>query len=479
MDKADCSETQDHARQAGGRTHAAPGAGDQAWAFPLVDTQKFGRQSTGAGFQSFSLIETHHPETGEVLEFEWTGKQGLIPPRYTITDHQNARAERWAMKWAVDRLLPGSRQWKCHRWRIPQKALEVKLSLEHQKAFYAGFEACGSLWGCPLCAPKISERRRVEYSGAIETAKALGFKVMLGTFTVPHGLGDDLLVIRKLLQKVWGDWGTSHSKGKRMRREIGLVGCFRAFEVTYGLNGWHPHFHALLILDTDLTPYEIQKAWYPVWLHGCRKAGLGDPSEAHGVRVDDGSRAARYVTKWGMDSELTKGHLKKGKKSVNPWDLLRVHAFGLDGVASELRDVVAGLGIDKARAGALWVEFFKAMKGVPQIYPSNGIRALLGLNKEKTDQELAEEEMDPMAAILATLTDQQRLDLIRLRKLPDLLNLAEDSPGLIPDFLDSVRRKKRQGTQRAQSGPRRAAERTEPPEGATLAQGAAPSEARG
>lgn len=473
MDKADCSETQDHARQAGGRTHAAPGAGDQAGAFPLVDTQELRPRRNHAGSQPFTVIETHHPETGEVLEFEWTGKQGLIPLRYTITDHQNARAERWAMKWAVDRLVPGSRQWKCHRWRIPGKALEVKLSLEHQKSFYAGFEACGSVWGCPLCAPKITERKRVEVEAGMDAAKAQGLKVMLATFTVPHGLGDDLDQVRDQILTAWRKGSTSRA-GKAFRKMIGLRGYIRVVEATYGENGWHPHFHVLLFLDSDLTPHQIQSGWYPIWLDGCRKSGLADPSEAHGVRVDDGSRAARYVTKWGMDSELTKGHLKKGKKSVNPWDLLRVHAFGLDGVASELRDVVAGLGIDKEKAAGLWLAFFRSFKGTRQLYWSNGLRARLGLKKEKTDQELAEEEMDPMAAILATLTDQQRLDLIRLRKLPDLLNLAEDSPGLIPDFLDSVCRKKRQGTQRAQSGPRRAAERTEPPEGATLAQGAAP-----
>ena len=80
--------------------------------------------------------------------------------------------------------------------------------------------------------------------------------------------------------------------------------------------------HVLLVVDTQLTPAQIQRVWYPIWLDGCRKSGLADPSEAHGVRIDDGSHAANYVSKWGLDSELTKGHLKKGRSSVN-WDLLR------------------------------------------------------------------------------------------------------------------------------------------------------------
>lgn len=90
--------------------------------------------------------------------------------------------------------------------------------------------------GLSTCAPKIAGTAWAELS-VVETAKALGYKVMLGTFTVPHGLGDDLKVIQSQLKDVWGRWGTDTKAGKRMRREIGLVGYFRAFEVTYGKMG--------------------------------------------------------------------------------------------------------------------------------------------------------------------------------------------------------------------------------------------------
>lgn len=421
------------------RARAQAAGGTLPGASPLVYTQENRPSYSPNGSQPFGSIEVIDPETGEVREFEASGKPGILTPKYTQIDHQNARAERWAMKWAVDTLLYGSRQFKCHRWQIPGKDLEVKLSLEHQKSFYSGFECCGSVWGCPLCAPKITERRRVEVEAAIERAKELGYTVMLATFTIPHGLGDDLKVIRKLLLKAWRH-GTDSRAGKKMREMIGLVEYLRVIEVTLGPNGWHPHFHVLLVLDTTWSPEVIQRLWYPVWLASCRKFGLDDPSEAHGVHVDDGERAARYVTKWGMDSEMTKGHLKKGKKSLNPWDLLRVHTFGLDGIAPELREVVESLGIDQEKAGALWLVFFYAFKGSHQLHPSKGFRKLLGLGEEKTDQQLAEEEMDKEAALLATLTHEQRLDLIRTKNLPRLLSLAEDSPGLIPDFLKSIER---------------------------------------
>ena len=44
----------------------------------------------------------------------------------------------------------------------------------HNKAFYQGLMSCGGIWTCPVCAAKISERRRQELKQAIEAAQALG-----------------------------------------------------------------------------------------------------------------------------------------------------------------------------------------------------------------------------------------------------------------------------------------------------------------
>lgn len=403
---------------------------------PLVYTQELTPPYSPNGSQP-SVVTVTNMETGEVLEFEESGKTGILTPKYTKIDHQNTRLERFAMRWSLDSLLPYSRQSKCHRYRIPNKEVELKLSLEHEKAFVAGCEVCGSVWGCPLCAPKITERKRIEVEAGMASAKGKEFQVMLATFTIPHGRGHDLKQIRAQMLKAWRKGSTSRA-GQAMRKMIGLRGYIRVIEVTYGANGWHPHFHVLLILDTHFTAQQIQQAWYPLWLDGCRKVGLEDPSEAHGVRVDDGARAAQYVTKWGMDSELTKGHLKKGKKSVNPWDLLRIYTFGMDGIAPELREVAAALGIDKKRAGALWLDFFTAFKGTRQLYWSNGLRDLLGLGQEKTDQELAEEEVDPLAGLLATLTAYW-FDIGITKTLPQILNRAEDAPSFISDLLEEIR----------------------------------------
>ena len=40
------------------------------------------------------------------------------------------------------------------------------------------------------------------------------------------------------------------------------------------------------------------------WAAYCQKAGLGMPSYAHGIKLDDGTKASDYVTKWGLELSL-------------------------------------------------------------------------------------------------------------------------------------------------------------------------------
>lgn len=45
----------------------------------------------------------------------------------------------------------------------------------------------------------------------------------------------------------------------------------------------------------------------------------------HGLDLRDGKYASQYVSKWGLEHELTKGHIKKGKEnSLTPFDLLQL-----------------------------------------------------------------------------------------------------------------------------------------------------------
>ena len=60
-----------------------------------------------------------------------------------------------------------------------------------------------------------------------------------------------------------------------------------------------------------ICPIEIFFA--ELWIKSCVRAGLNAPSMTHGLDLRDGTYADQYVSKWGIESELTKGHVKKGR----------------------------------------------------------------------------------------------------------------------------------------------------------------------
>lgn len=294
---------------------------------------------------------------------------------------QDSRREKYLLQGASRQLRRGFPVTRCLRWTVPKRNISILYASEHGKAFYAGLETCGSVWECPVCASKISERRRAEVMAAMTSHRASGGAVLLLTLTNSHHFGDSLPLLldgqAQALRRMSG--GTRAAR--RVYEAIGCIGTIRALEVTNGANGWHPHSHVLLFVRAGLDLARLKMDFYTLWLNACRLAGIASPSFEHGVDVRDGSAADRYVTKgvleskgWGLDQEMTKGHIKKGRStSRTPFDLLRDYKGG-----------------DK-RAGALFVEYSNAFKGKRQLTWSNGLKSIFSI-EEATDKELAERE---------------------------------------------------------------------------------------
>lgn len=168
---------------------------------------------------------------------------------------------------------------------------------------------------------------------------AQGYLVFMVTATVSHHLGDHLADVMRLVRGGWSKlW--QGGAGTRWRRSFGYVGAVVSDEVTYGLNGWHPHVHALLVFSPG-SPVTVEA------LHGLGRrfghgvARLGGWCDVDGagwnVSAVAGSEAvAQYLTKvqesdgWSAGLELARGDLKAAKRQgVKPFDLL--HAAAVDG----------------------------------------------------------------------------------------------------------------------------------------------------
>jgi hypothetical protein len=384
----------------------AGGGGGGTRSAPLPPPPAGGFLGTNAKSSSAPQID---PETGEILG---TAKTSIM-----------ARFERFALQSAVRKLLPDSRTAKCLRLRQKGRDIQVLQSKEHKTCSYKGLQTCGSVWACPVCAAKISERRRVELKSAIERHLSNGGGVYLLTLTNPHHFGDKLGELLAGQAKA-----LSYFNGERASRKVfvamGCIGQIRALETTHGRlrrvnNGWHPHYHIVLFAAAGLHLAAFQLDLGLRWIAACTKAGLKAPSLEHGIKLDPGDFAADYAAKWGLDHEMTKGHIKKAKDGESPFDLLRAYLANGD-----------------KQAGALFHEFAETFKGKRQLYWSPGLKKRFQIG-EMSDEELANKQ-DDKALLLGTITVDQWRYILKKEARSLVLELAEQGWEAVSRFLASV-----------------------------------------
>lgn len=261
----------------------------------------------------------------------------------------------------------------CLRARISKnKGVTLFYNVEREQANFGNLQRCYSVWNCPICSMTITEGRRTELKQGLSNWLDVGGSVYLVTFTNSHHKGDDLEDLlqgqKKAFIKFW-----EKTKVKKMLKCLGYKGRIVATEVTWGdKNGWHPHYHMLFFFDHHIDANGLQSFLALEWQAACIKSGLKAPDLVHGVDVQNGTYAAQYVSKWGLEDEVTKGHLKKGLNgSLTPFDLLR-------GASTN------------NQFKTLFKQFADVFKGKQQLVWSKGLKDLLTI-EQVTDEQLIEE----------------------------------------------------------------------------------------
>lgn len=318
-----------------------------------------GLLGTTAKFQATSSRKAFQPVVSETTDTE-TGEIRLVGPSgLPVRNAAECRLERYALQSVVRALLPNSRTAKCLRFRQSKSnGVDVYRSIKYKRSHYGGLQTCASVWACPVCSAKISERRRAELQTLIAAHEAAGGVVLLVTRTGPHERKDNLEDLLEQFGNAEAGY-KAHRDYKALMRSYGLVGTVRAVEVTHGMaNGWHPHVHELVFLASPVHLPDLEDDLSRIWCGAAVRAGLRHPSRAHGLTVQDGSKAAKYASKWGLESELTQWHRKRGKiESRTPFDLLR-----------------SVIGDDDAHAAALFIQYAEAFHGRHQLQFSRGLK---------------------------------------------------------------------------------------------------------
>jgi hypothetical protein len=299
-----------------------------------------------------------------------------------------------------------------------------------QRAHYKNLYVCGRIWQCPVCAAKVSERRRIEITGALAN---IPYQAILVTYTLRHTAEDKLTVLLVALKRARANFNSGRP-WQALARRHGWVSQIRSLECTHGDHGWHPHLHELALLAKD-NPHDLgalESDLRQRWLTMLEKAGF-DASWEHGVVVTSNDKLVKeYIAKWGhapdvdrlwtIERELTKSISKKAHKEGRT-------TFRLLG----------DFGQGDTPAGKRYVEFIEAFKGEHQLNWGRGLRQRLGIQaEEKTDRELATESTED-SDVLATLTHEEWKIVLANDARAELLTVANHGdPVLLRSWLDEL-----------------------------------------
>ena len=311
---------------------------------------------------------------------------------------------RFALQSAARELIPQERIRACFRYHLPD---QDKVNVHHhktaKKAYFSGLMVCGSIWHCPVCAHRVSEERRKELHRAL--MNWTGGMAMI-TYTASHHIGTPATEMIDAIT----DGVRRFKSGQAFmdeREKYGWIGSAKALEITYGDNGWHPHVHELVFFNSQLGEEALDSLEFGLrirWRDILGARGYLASTDRGLVMQTADTELADYVLKWGhepsidnpnfknrwsLDKEMTKSAVKKGKKNGRtPTQLL------LDYM------------IDDFQAGELWREYAYAIKGKRQLVWSRGMRKLLKLGIEKSDEEIAA-EIPPQTVVYATFSKEQ------------------------------------------------------------------------
>lgn len=317
------------------------------------------------------------------------------------------------------------------------EGVEVRKHLETGSVSFAHLLTCGSVWVCPICAAKVSERRCDEIAGAFEIwrNRDKGNTQIMVSFTIPHYAHQSIEDLRKIFMKA----RRLMKQQKVLKRkplkvyssiveQYGIKGCVSGIEVTWGFNGWHPHSHDIYFVDHDFTDDELNRLQLDLshaWIYACDRAKLevSDKTKCdmlnHAVDVRRAKTAAEYIAKfgedtfkakedilnpgWGASQEITKSHIKvsRGKDGLTPWNFLSI--------ISETND--RGIYL---KFGRLFREYARAFHGKRQLFWSKGFKAELGI-QELTDEELAADSQEEITESIGTIPPEVWVNLVHYK----------------------------------------------------------------
>ena len=353
---------------------------------------------------------------------------------------------RYSLQCHAREIIPAFAIQHCQRRIIPLKTnetgeqvknrmeVDIFVSATNSKAFYGNVVTCKSVWVCPVCASKITERRRQDLTEALTRSRDMGHYHLLASYTVSHQKRDTLRYVADGMRNAFRKLKSGKS-WQLFKNRYNWLGDIKSTEITHGANGWHFHFHQIIVLESKPTPGQeirLKQELKTRWRQSLGREGkYANWTNGLDIRPTD-DFVGDYVQKignWTVEHEMTKAPAKTGKqRGRTPLQLLLDYAT-----------------TGEIEARQLFREYALFTKRKNQLYWSLGLRELLGMEKEKTDEELADETEDN-AILLAILdkADWLMLQYLQLRGhalIEARAAYEADDFGLFDEWLKQTRTK--------------------------------------
>lgn len=353
-----------------------------------------------------------------------------VPPT-KVRNPAESRRVRLVGRQALRRITLDMRCHDCGR-EPTGEAVEFRQN-EAGQVGLAGLASCGRIWLCPVCNAKVMARRAIEIGLVLAWAHAHGYQIIWGALTVRHNSFSDLTQMLELQRAAWRHvvsskrWRTSSASTtidhehleecpwdcERKRDTIllnipGRVGYIRASEITIGVNGWHPHFHPLILWrGTREKAQAFADAVVRLWVKGVEDNGGealiegGQQLRVLGRDAEGYTELGNYVAKSTFDaaalsmevvwSQNKVGWASKGRaaRTQSHWSLLAKIALG---AGSHIEEVDRWQQLEEAILGKRVAGVEDAKRPAHRMITwSRGLRKFAGIGDEVEDEVIAAE----------------------------------------------------------------------------------------
>ncbi len=282
---------------------------------------------------------------------------------------------------------------------------------EKGSVYLSNVQKCGMVWLCPVCLIKLNKHKLEWLKQTLEHHSKERRKMSFNTLTIQHKRYSRLEHTMEQLQSIYRAV-YKNRKLQSLKKEHQIEWIY-TMEITYGANGWHPHFHFVVVSKADDSSIkEYNNLFKSLYKKEIEKRGLlykeGVTIDIKGISND--KDISNYMTKQNAVYEITSNQNKTSYKASKNY--------------LELVSDYIDNGVDHTN---ILLEYSDATHRKRQHQTSRGfVPKDIKKMQNKTDQEILRD--DKVDYIIGTLTTAQMKFIIKNDYEDLFLQMIQEKP---------------------------------------------------